>query len=605
MGGFFTKNLQSLYEVNENLASILENVKELKHFELEKNEKGVNFIKNEKEKLYKDPNDELLQSLIFFKKHYEKYPVLYFYGFGNGMLYKALCENDKLKHLIVFEDEPEILALALGLFDFSHELLSAKLIILESTKLNSASLNALFSNESIQKSIRIYNLHPHSDFYKTKLKELNQKIIQAIQYLAFTKGNDPKDSLIGIQNTLCNLKTMLGNGIFKSFLKEQKFKHKNAIIVASGPSLSKQLGLLKKYQNKASIFCLDSAYAVLFKENIKPDYVLSLERIPLTSEFFNNDFKEFDENILFIISSLTHPNTLKYLKKSKRKYLVVMRPFYFESSLNLNDFGYLAAGASVANMAYELAGALRYENIILIGQDLAYDKHGGTHFKDYVNAKAHKDDFTRDFGHFQTLAYGGEGEVQSSLVWTLFRQALQKDIILCKEKLGIKTYNATEGGARIEGAIEKPFKEVCEEILSKKMEKKIRPLHFLNAKEQKEKLRLCFEILEQRRQKAQIFIQESKSVLNALEQATSENLSPLSQRLCVLYEGFKQEKFNTELFTALNFHFECENVKLYATNADIQATIRVQKKYFYQMLELLNAQNEIIENFLKEENEVK
>ncbi|MCR8687141.1 hypothetical protein CAMP5060_07320, partial [Campylobacter sp. 1569] len=46
----------------------------------------------------------------------------------------------------------------------------------------------------------------------------------------------------------------------------------------------------------------------------------------------------------------------------------------------------------------------------------------------------------------------------------LFKEYFQRDIKLAK-KLQINTYNATEGGARIEGSIEKPFKEVCEELL--------------------------------------------------------------------------------------------------------------------------------------------
>lgn len=598
MSDIFIKNLKSLYEVNENLAFMLENLKELKHFKLEKNEKGFNFIKNNKEKLYENPNEELLQNLIFFKNEYEKYPVLYFYGFGNGMLYKALCEKHEC--IVVFEDELEILILALHLFDFSNEFLSSKLILLQSKNLDSAKLNALFSNEILQKSIKIYKLFLHSNFYKKDLKELNQKIISSIKYLTLTKGNNPKDALIGIQNTLYNLKTMLGNGIFKAFLKEQKFKNKNAIIVATGPSLTKQLPLLKEYQNKASIFCLDSAYTLLAKENIKPDYVLSLERIALTSEFFNNDFKEFDENIIFIISSLTHPNTLKYLKKTKRKFLLVMRPFYFESSLGLDEFGYLGSGASVANMAYELVGALRYENIILIGQDLAYSKEGSSHFKDYVYTQIHKDDFNKDFGKFKTLAYGGKGKVQSSLVWTLFREALQKDIILCKEKLGINTYNCTEGGARIEGSIEKPFKEVCEELLSFNYTKNLKKISYLSLEEQEKKLASCFELLKQMQQKAQIFIQEGKELLNALEQATNENLPFLSQKLFTLHKSFVKEKFNTELFSAINFHFECESIKLYATNADILAIIKIQKEYFYQILEYLDKQNQSIEVFLKE-----
>ncbi|EAH7124082.1 DUF115 domain-containing protein, partial [Campylobacter coli] len=47
-----------------------------------------------------------------------------------------------------------------------------------------------------------------------------------------------------------------------------------------------------------------------------------------------------------------------------------------------------------------------------------------------------------------------------------------------------KTYNCTQGGARIESAIEKPFKELCEDLLKNKKDKKFKKLQVLNTKEQ-------------------------------------------------------------------------------------------------------------------------
>ncbi|WP_139427356.1 6-hydroxymethylpterin diphosphokinase MptE-like protein, partial [Campylobacter armoricus] len=87
---------------------------------------------------------------------------------------------------------------------------------------------------------------------------------------------------------------------FKQLCLKRKKQANNAIIVSTGPSLIKQLPLLKQYANYASIFCADSAYPILAKYDIKPDYVLSLERTEVTSEFFNNDFKEFDKDIVFV-----------------------------------------------------------------------------------------------------------------------------------------------------------------------------------------------------------------------------------------------------------------------------------------------------------------
>ena len=108
---------------------------------------------------------------------------------------------------------------------------------------------------------------------------------------------------------------MLTHPSMDSLLAKRKDKAETAIIVATGPSLTKQLPLLKKYAKRASIFCLDASYAILAKENIKPDYVLSLERVEATGKFFDNNFKEFDKDILFILLTLTPSKNSKLHRK--------------------------------------------------------------------------------------------------------------------------------------------------------------------------------------------------------------------------------------------------------------------------------------------------
>ncbi|HEH5453617.1 TPA: motility associated factor glycosyltransferase family protein, partial [Campylobacter coli] len=171
-----------------------------------------------------------------------------------------------------------------------------------------------------------------------------------------------------------------------------------------------------------------------------------LERTELTSEFFNNDFGEFDKDILFVLKSVTHPNTIRYLEKNNRDYMLVSTYANFIEYAKLDDFGYFNMGKSVSNMSYLLSAHLKYKNIILIGQDLAYADNGDSHTKDYQNLDKHKGHFQRDKGKYTTLAYGGDKTVESSFAWTLFRQTFENDIVCLKEILKIDTYNCTEGG---------------------------------------------------------------------------------------------------------------------------------------------------------------
>ncbi|TEX99754.1 DUF115 domain-containing protein [Campylobacter sp. US42a] len=607
----FLKNTQALFEVDQILAYKLRSLEKI-DFKILQNENGINFIKDDIA-LYKNPNQEILESSTLFKSEYKKYPVLFFYGFGNGIFYKALCKNKNHKHIIIFEDELEILALAFHLFDFTQELKSEKLILFYNPSLTTAQLSTLFTYKNIHTSIKIFNLFIHNEFYSkfygTQIQTLNNELIEIIRFIALNKGNDPQDSLIGIKHTLNNLSKTLNHGVFQDFLKERRNKAKNAIIVSTGPSLIKQLPLLKQYAKKAAIFCTDSSYPILAKHNIKPDYVLSLERVIYTSEFFNNDFKEFDKNILFIIASLTHENTIKYLEKNQRNYMLVQRPLYSAANLKLDEFGYLGVGHSVANMAYELASALRHENIILIGQDLAYGNDGTSHPKEHIFGEQDN----AIIGEFYTLAYGGNGQVRTQLSWNLFRQAFEKDIFFAKEKLGIDTYNCTEGGARIEGSIEKPFAWVCKNLLNENLEKPFAFPKKLSDKKMEQKFKQTKKLLIENIKESEIFIQKVQDKLKILkselekEQLNFQSLNSIKKNLLDYFKEFKKLKSFNELTQALYYHNECDIVKYEVLNKNkqkekLEEFLKLQYNFFIQILGYLSTQNKIIDDTLKKLN---
>ncbi|EAI0821880.1 DUF115 domain-containing protein, partial [Campylobacter jejuni] len=439
--------------------------------------------------LYQDPIKELQTMLNTYNDKYLLYPVLYFYGFGNGVLFKALLQNKNHQHIVVFEKDIEIIWIMFHILDFSHELQNARLIVLNTNKLEIQDYNELCSFKPFFQFSRIYFLELMSHYYERfheDVLELNKKLAENFKNSIVSHGNDPLDALQGIEQFVYNLPQMITHPSYKELLSKRKGISDTAIIVSTGPSLTKQLPLLKKYASKATIFCADSSYPILAKHGIKPDYVLSLERIPLTSEFFNNDFGEFDKDIMFIVKSVTHPHTIKYLQKNNRAFILVSTYASFIQYLKLDYFGYFNMGKSVANMSYLLTEYLNYKNIILIGQDLAYAKDGFSHTKDYKNLDKHEGHFQRDKGKFQCLAYGGNGKVESSRIWTMFRLIFENDINYFQKLFNITTYNCTEGGARIEGTIEKPFLWACENLLDKDLNKPFEKLEPLSLNKQNE-----------------------------------------------------------------------------------------------------------------------
>ncbi|EAK5771190.1 motility associated factor glycosyltransferase family protein [Campylobacter jejuni] len=432
--------------------------------------------------LYQDPIKELQTMLNTYNDKYLLYPVLYFYGFGNGILFKALLQNKNHQHIVVFEKDIEIIWIMFHILDFSSELQSARLMVLENDKLQAQDYTELCSSKPFFQFSRIYFLELMSHYYERFHEDilgLNKKLAENFKNSIVSHGNDPLDALQGIEQFVYNLPQMITHPSYKELLSKRKGISDTAIIVSTGPSLTKQLPLLKKYANKATIFCADSSYPILAKHGIKPDYVCMLERTELTAEFFNHDFGEFDKDIVFVCAGVVHPKAIEYLKGRNRKYLIIPRYLYFPIYIKLKYFDFLYNTPSVAHMACYLSLHLSHKNIIFIGQDLAYAENGNSHPDDYQNSANYE---SQMYEHILTEAYGGKKEIKTHEVWIFFKQILEAMII----KYHITTYNCTEGGARIEGTIEKPFLWACENLLHKDLNKPFEKLEPLSLNKQNE-----------------------------------------------------------------------------------------------------------------------
>ncbi|EFT8174854.1 motility associated factor glycosyltransferase family protein [Campylobacter jejuni] len=484
----FTPTQKELFNKNiEALSNILlkESLKEIKSSKFElilgKDNLDIN-LKDTSDNtfLYENVIDELNSMLNTYNDKYLLYPVLYFYGFGNGILFKALLQNKNHQHIVVFEKDIEIIWVIFHILDFSSELQSARLMILENDKLQTQDYTELCSSKPFFQFSRIYFLELMSHYYERfheDVLELNKKLVQDFKDSILSHGNDPLDALQGIEQFVYNLPQMITHPSYKELLSKRKNLSDTAIIVSTGPSLTKQLPLLKKYASKATIFCADSSYPILAKHNIKPDYVCMLERTELTAEFFNHDFGEFDKDIVFICAGVVHPKTIEYLKN--KTFIITQKVLAFPYYINLKNFCYAAVGFSVAHTLSYLATHLSHKNIIFIGQDLAYAENGNSHPDDYQNSANYE---SQMYEHILTEAYGGKKEIKTHEVWIFFKQILEAMII----KYHITTYNCTEGGARIEGTIEKPFLWACENLLDKDLNKPFEKLEPLSLNKQNE-----------------------------------------------------------------------------------------------------------------------
>ncbi|EKN8346076.1 6-hydroxymethylpterin diphosphokinase MptE-like protein, partial [Campylobacter coli] len=300
-----------------------------------------------------------------------------------------------------------------------------------------------------------------------------------------------------------------------------------------------------------------------------------LERAELTSEFFNHDFGEFDKDILFICTSLVHPNTIKYLEKNNRDYILVSKNSSFLHYSMLNQFSYFGGGPTVAYMNYEIAMNLKCKNIVFIGQDLAYADNGDSHPKDYQNSATFESEMYKD--KFNILAYGGKSFITTHTVWLYFKQYLET--LIAKNIFSI-SYNCTEGGARIEGAIEKPFKEVCETLLTKNIQKPFPSIKPLSHDKQNELMLKAYYRIYKSIKHCQEFKKEVETAHLKIEKEyfllTDLNLEESKKKFKFIFDSIDQFKLKIEhikskldfyeILKALLIQFELNLARIYTLN---------------------------------------
>ena len=470
MQDFYKKNIEALIKVDPVLGVSLFAIQENTKFDVYqgKDPLDINIINNEtKSYLYEKPLEELERTLENIQEHFIRFPVLFFYGIGNGLLTKALLQNESLKHLVIVEPDIEMIYIALNFIDIADEIASQRVIIKSTSTFNFANAVHIIYKGDVKPYAKIYDLHIHSPYYEQNyadsIMEVNTIFIRAYKHMVLGHGNDAIDSLIGIEQHINNLPLMLQNYKTSDLLESKNSDL--AVVVSTGPSLAKQLPLLKEYADYVTIICIDASLPILQKEGIKPDFVVSMERVPLTSKFFEDLDDELVKDTYFVVSSLTHQKTVNNLKN--RKLILSMRPLSYMRYYDFKEYGYLGSGMSAANMGYQLALRMKYNKVVLIGQDLAYSDDGKSHSKGHIFTESEVKHSNNDL---EVIRYGGDGLIRTTYIWDMFKNYFERAIDEANEH-NIKTYNSTEGGARIVGSIEMPFKEVLTSFVPKEKKK--------------------------------------------------------------------------------------------------------------------------------------
>ncbi len=291
-------------------------------------------------------------------------------GMGLGYTPMALLKNRKnIRHLAVFELEPGIFRHALSLMDLSPMLSDPRLLLSIGNK---PSIADVFSTASL--SLQLENIHTLTH---TRSISVNEKAYEDLnkKIYSYLSAHNLEGSTKSIQgNLLISNRFKQLNAIRHHYLLDsmkQAFSGIPAIIVASGPSLDKNIHILPRASGRAVIITVDSSLPSLLAHGVVPNFVTSIDYDDLTYEKIAGPNAE-SKGISLVCMPWVGPYVPKRFSAEKVFWTFPSSPL--EKWIFSNLAGSIPTGGAgtVAHLNLITAIILGCSPIIFIGQDLAY-----------------------------------------------------------------------------------------------------------------------------------------------------------------------------------------------------------------------------------------
>ena len=378
------------------------------------------------------------------------------FGLGNGMFVKELVKRNTGQEyqIIIFEPDTSVLKRVLNDTDISTVILDP---------------NICLHIEGISKKLFTVVLDDHIDLKKLQGRGINAypnyRQLYPVEYKNFMSAVRMNEMIIEgsmnvevrygekyYNNILANLPNLMDSYSLES-LRNAMPKGFTAVIVSSGPSLSKNIKELKKAVGKCLMIAVDSALPPLFSEDIQPDIYMCVDANKPSTHFE----QERTKNSAIVTALQSIPGAIK---DGQRVFFEQTDNSYINSFLEAQgiELPVISTGGTVANSAYFLAEFLGASVIILTGQDLAY-----------TGEKAHADNNLSDNNAIvedtviETVDIYGN-PIRSSQEFMIYKDWFERRIAVNSGQ--IKTIDATEGGAYIEGSEVMSLREAVENYCS-------------------------------------------------------------------------------------------------------------------------------------------
>jgi hypothetical protein len=380
----------------------------------------------------------------------DKEGIITLFGFGLGYFAEEVFERFEKGHiLLVYEAVPEVFKLTLRVKDITKLLDSEKVKIV---------LGADADNFEVMHSH--HHLITNGKLWVVQHKpsvNLNFKVGTSVR-----RGKEFMDACFSNLHSVIRKPGVVG-------LKDI-FKGCTAIVVSAGPSLDKNIHLLKKAKGKAVIVATGGALPTLISCDIVPDLVVEID--PVT-ENIEDKFQENPElkNVPFICLAQYTPELVNiypgplFINGVSGNIAYVWLSKYWEDKGIIECFG-----GSVAHLAYATAEYIGASVIAFVGQDLSYKSNR-------MHTAGYSDDLDRK------LETASEENQENILNGVAVKDIFGEDALSIPQFLAFKisfenrirgservVLNATEGGITIDGAENIRLAEFIEDYCSGKKE---------------------------------------------------------------------------------------------------------------------------------------
>lgn len=246
----------------------------------------------------------------------------------------------------------------------------------------------------------------------------------------------------------------------KTVLHLKNAFNKPIVIASGGPSLSKQLELVKKVRENIILIASGSTVNSLLGEEIEPDFVVSVDG---RDSHFDAHYKNIKIKKAVLLYGMESNYQIREKFPSGSSFFTELDSHmdYFLKRRFSIEAATIIGGTSCANFAFSIATFISSHPIAFIGQDLAFTNNS-THAKNNNDFKELTDEVIKKNKYFETTGYYGEPILTSQLMFDM-KRSFERQLLSIKHRSNI--FNCTEGGLSIDGMKQIPFSQFVEEFV--------------------------------------------------------------------------------------------------------------------------------------------